>query len=303
MVHQAFDGVQVFLQTGSAVIQRGRTEVIFGTVVSSDGYILTKASELDSMDGLSVIVDRQLYSNPKLVAEDEAWDLALIKIDASDLIPVNYSSAEAQLQGTWVIANGGTTRSRRRVQVGVVAANEREIFTKGGTVLGVQLKQDEEAKSLLVEEVTEDSGAEKAGIQKGDQIVSFEGKEVPDREALLAEMKERHVGDIVIIEVLRDEETLKFKVELAGRVELFGEQKTRNDGMSGKYSQRRSGFPRVMQHDIIGSNRFMGGPVLNLDGECVGMNIARYNRCETYAIPARELAQLAQQLIEQAEGK
>ncbi|MEP4079328.1 S1C family serine protease [Haloferula sp.] len=291
-----------FLQTSSAVIRRGREEIIFGTVVSMDGHILTKASELGELEGLSVTVNRDSFSSPRIVAEDPVWDVALLKIDASNLIPVQFAPMAEQAQGTWVVANGATTRTNRRVQIGVVSANEREVFSKGGTVLGVALKDDDESE-LVVSEVTEASGAEEAGLQADDLILAVDGNEVETRAEVAEELKERRVGDLVTIRIRRDQEELELEVKLSGRVELFGEESTRNDMMSGEYSERRSGFPRVMQHDIIGNRHFMGGPVFNLDGACVGMNIARFSRCETYAIPAKELMVLVERLMGEAGEK
>lgn len=300
-VHQAFEPVREFLQTSSAVIRRGREEVIFGTVISPDGHILTKASELGKMDDLSVTVDRESYSSPRLLAEDPVWDVALVKIEASNLIPVLLSPLGEHAHGTWLVANGATTRTSRRVQVGVVAANEREVFAKGGTVLGVALK-DEDDSELIVAEVTKGSGAEEAGLQTGDRITEVAGTKVKSRAEVADELKERRVGDEVVVRLIRDKEQLEVKVKLAGRTDLFGEEASRNDMMSGEYSERRSGFPRVMQHDIIGNKHFMGGPVFNLDGQCVGMNIARFSRCETYAIPAKELMLLAERLMKESKG-
>jgi serine protease Do len=198
-----------------------------------------------------------------------------------------------------LVANGATTRTSRRVQVGVVAANEREVFAKGGTVLGVALK-DENDSELIVAEVTKGSGAEEAGLQTGDRITEVAGTKVKSQAEVADELKERRVGDEVVVRLIRDKEELEVKVKLAGRTDLFGEEASRNDMMSGEYSERRSGFPRVMQHDIIGNKHFMGGPVFNLDGQCVGMNIARFSRCETYAIPAKELMLLAERLMKES---
>jgi S1-C subfamily serine protease len=157
-VRAAFDFVQPRLQQSSAVFQRGRKELIFGTVVSRDGHILTKASELESLEGVSVVIGAETYDDPKLLATDPSWDVALVKIDAENLVPVDLSMDELPPQGTWLIANGATERDKRRVQVGVMAAKAREVFAAGGTVLGISLKEEEGA--LVVEEVTEDRGAE-----------------------------------------------------------------------------------------------------------------------------------------------
>jgi len=42
----------------------------------------------------------------------------------------------------------------------------------------------------------------------------------------------------------------------------------------------------VLQHDTILNPKDCGGPVVNLDGKTVGINIARSGRVESLAIPA-----------------
>jgi S1-C subfamily serine protease len=73
-----------------------------------------------------------------------------------------------------------------------------------------------------------------------------------------------------------------------------------NDLMSGDVSKRRSGFPRVLQHDIPGNGKIVGGPLLDIDGRCLGMHIARANRAENFAIPVEDLRALAERLMKQA---
>lgn len=298
-VHSSFEDARETLQTSSAVIKRERDEIIFGTVISIDGYILTKASELGEIAGLTVTVDRKSYSQPELVAVNPQWDVALLKIDASNLIPVDYSPNENLIQGSWVVANGATSRTQRRVQVGVVSANTREVYSRGGTVLGISI--EELAGLVTVESVTPESGAAAAGVLPGDHIISIEDAPILNFDDLLNDLKQRRVGEVVTLRIERETEgVLDLEVTLQGRVGLFGEEKDRNDIMSGEYSERRTGFPRVMQHDIMGNRHYMGGPVLDLNGRCVGMNIARFSRCETYAIPAPELRLLAARMIEDA---
>jgi S1-C subfamily serine protease len=100
----------------------------------------------------------------------------------------------------------------------------------------------------------------------------------------------------------RQVKTQKSEVILQSRTETFGLEKNRNDEMSGEFSQRRSGFPRVLQHDVYGSSRTIGGPLLDLEGKCLGMNIARANRAESFAIPLEEMRGLVQKLKQQSQG-
>jgi S1-C subfamily serine protease len=105
-------------------------------------------------------------------------------------------------------------------------------------------------------------------------------------------------GTDVKVTLLRDGKQTELDVKLSARGDLFREV-SRNDQMSGDFSNRRSGFPRVIQHDILGASLTMGGPVLDLEGRAVGMNIARANRAETFAIPVEELRDLAEGMIKQ----
>src|SRR5688572_3465399 len=60
-VQAAFEPVRLALQDCSAVIQRGRKEIAYGTVMSADGFILTKASEIGDASGLSVTIGEMTY--------------------------------------------------------------------------------------------------------------------------------------------------------------------------------------------------------------------------------------------------
>lgn len=54
-------------------------------------------------------------------------------------------------------------------------------------------------------------------------------------------------------------------------------------------SGRLTGFPVVIQHDSPLYPEQCGGPLLNLDGEAIGVNIARFGRVESFALPADEV--------------
>ncbi len=294
----AFESQRAVLQTSSAVIMDGREESGYGVVISSEGHILTKASEFLQLQKPSVTVDRTKYPDVKVLAIDPEWDVILLKIEAADLVPVVYAPTSEVAQGTWVVANGVTSRTRRRLLVGVVSANVREIPAAGGPALGVVLKAD--SKILEIDEVNEKSGAHEAGLQKGDVILSIDGKAVTAYGDIGAALEDRRAGSMVEVTLRRGEETVTVDVRLSAKSELFTDQMNRNDMMSGDFSMRRSGFPRVLQHDILGNSKIVGGPLLDLDGRCLGMNIARANRAESFAIPVEDLEAIATRLMEQA---
>jgi serine protease Do len=294
----AFEPQRKVLQSSSAVMLDGRKEIGYGIVVSPEGHILTKASEVTAVAGLSVTVDETNYKEVKVLLVDPQWDVALLKVEANGLVPVVWAPTSAVPQGTWVVANGASTRTTRRLLAGIVSAKIREIPASGGAALGVVLNA--KAKALEVEEVNEKSGAKDAGLQKGDVILTIEGKKVKKVEEIGEILKDRKAGTSVKMTFLRDGKEITVDVRLAARGELFTDQMNRNDQMSGDFSPRRSGFPRVMQHDILGSRQVQGGPLLDLDGKCVGMNIARANRAESFAIPVEDVKEIAARLMKQA---
>ena len=285
----AFEAQRAVLQRSSAVMLDGREEIAYGVVISANGHVLTKASEIAGIGNLSVRVDQQSYHGAQVVAVDDEWDVALVKIEATGLSPVDFASSSSLPQGTWVVANGATSLKTRRALVGIISAKIRPIPAGGGN-LGISLK-DEAGEKLEIGDLAEDGGAGAAGLKKGDVIVAINGKAVAGFEELSEALKPHKPGTVIQLTYRRKD------VEKTVDVKLEPGPVTRNDQMSGAYSDRRSGFPRVMQHDIIGDKSIVGGPLLDLDGKCVGMNIARANRAESFAIPVEDLKELAAKLM------
>jgi serine protease Do len=300
-VTAVFEPQRAVLQSSSAVILDGRKEIGYGVVVSADGHILTKASELEGVEQLSVTVDRTNYKEVTTLATDSEWDVTLLKIDAAGLVPVVYAPTSDVPQGSWVVANGATSRFARRALAGVVSAKIREVPAAGGIALGVVLAAKDER--LVIGDVAEGSGAQEAGLEKGDVILSIAGRKISRIEEISEVLQDRKAGSTVEVVYLRDESEFTVEVRLFAKGEMFSDTMNRNDMMSGEFSKRRSGFPRVMQHDILGSNRVTGGPLLDLEGRCIGMNIARANRAESFAIPVEDLQKLAARMMAGEDGK
>ncbi len=298
-VTAAFESQRAVLQTSSALIMDGRSERAYGVVISADGMILTKASEILGINELSVTVDQTKYKDVKVLAADSIWDVALLKIDASGLIPVVYAPTSDLAAGTWVIANGASSRTNRRLLAGVISARIHEVPVTGGVLLGVILVNGKATK-LEIASVSKKSGAREAGLKKGDVILTIDGKKVTQLKEIAEILKDRKPETTVSVTWLHGKEEKAADVRLMARSEVLGPEISRNDMMSGDFSKRRDNFPRVMEHDILANSMFIGGPLLDLDGRCVGMNIARANRAETFAIPVEDLKALAEHLPKQA---
>ena len=293
----AFEAQREVIQKSSAVIYDGRKEIAYGTVITAEGHIFTKASEIEGVGKIDVRVDKESYKNAKVLMTDPRWDVALLKIDAQGLVPVVYAQNSKLPRGSLVVVNGVTSRTTRRVLAGIISADAREIPAEGGAVLGVTLKEVKSGLEVL--EVSKDSGADKAGVQVGDIITAAAGRSVKKIDELGQAIADMKVGADVRISLLRNQEKIEASVKLLARGDFFREV-SRNDQMSGDFSNRRSGFPRVIQHDVLAASSTMGGPVLDLEGRAVGMNIARANRAETFAIPVEELRELAEGMVKQA---
>ena len=291
-----FEPQREVLQASSALIMEGRDESGYGVIVSADGHILTKASEFTKLKEPLVVIDKKRYKSVELLAVDKKWDVCLIKIEAEGLKPVEYAESSDLALGSWVCANGVSSRFKRRLLMGVISAQPHRIKPAGGLVMGVAIKK-EDKKGLVVQGVDEKGGAHSAGIKKGDIVLTADGKEIKEVKELVEHIKKNHhTGSKVLMGLKRGKEELEMYVEVMPAHQMKPPP-NRNDMMSGDFSKRRSDFPRVVQHSILGSSKIVGGPLIRLDGKCIGMNIARANRAESFAIPSEELQEIAKDLM------
>lgn len=271
--------------------------VALGTIVSSDGYILTKASEVSGPAKVRLSDSRELDAQP--VGKDDAFDLLLLKVPAKGLKPVQWGSGDKVSVGSFVIAPrpDGDIAS-----IGVVSVAARDVPARGpGSYpnpnvgyLGVSLQDSEDGPTIS--SVMQGSPAEKAGLRVGDVIHSLAGQRVRNSERLLEVLRDYPPGAQVRIVVLRDQEFLEKRVTLGQRPRDFSRAEFQNR-LGGELSQKRSGFPRILQHDATIQPQDCGGPLVDLDGQVIGVNIARAGRTESYAIPAEAVQKILPELM------
>ena len=131
--------------------------------------------------------------------------------------------------------------------------------------------------------------AEQAGLRSGDRLVSIDGRDVVDEAGLKQVLTTVVGGQKIRFSILRRSELLSFRVQLPVRLPLVWDR-----WGGGPFSQRRFGFGTVIAHDAVIDPSDCGGPVVDLDGNFLGINVSRAMRTTTYVVPAAKLQALVQ---------
>ena len=258
-----------------------------GTVIGEEGWVLTKASELQG-DLTCRLPGGEDVAIQSMFVED-SYDLALLQVDARELTPVQWSEEEV-LAGDVLVTPGS---GGEPLALGVVGVETRRIPQRGA-LLGVMLGNSDAGP--LITRVVPDSAADDAGLRTNDRILEIDGRSFGENRDIVAYVSSKRAGTVVDMRVDRRGRTMRFRPKL-------GSQDPDDEGsLAGPTSLIRSGFPLAFQHDSLLTPRECGGPVLGLDGRAVGVNIARAGRTETYAVPAKAVREVVRRLQRRVEA-
>ena len=98
-----------------------------GFIVSPDGYIVTNAHVVDGASEVTVkLTDRREFT-AKVIGSDKRTDIALIKIDATNLPALDINAKPAIRKGEWVIAIGSPFGFESSVSAGVISGVHRAL--------------------------------------------------------------------------------------------------------------------------------------------------------------------------------
>jgi serine protease Do len=265
--------------------------VALGTIIDADGFAITKASEVKEGKLFCRLADgRETFA--QVIGIDEENDVALLDVCATDLKAIEWAVDKTAV-GQWAVTPGLDPAPEA---VGIVSVPARRIRYPRA-IMGVQL--DFAAATAKIRTVSEGFGAEKAGLKPGDEILSLNNSAIKNSEELYDALAEFREGDTVDLKVRREGEEFDARIRLkAPQPEMAPapafDRQARMNRMGSELSQRAEGFAMALQHDTVLQPWQCGGPLLNLDGKAIGLNIARAGRVATYALPA----ELAQQVVE-----
>jgi serine protease Do len=262
-----------------------------GFIISKDGYVLTNNHVVEGAETVIVRLNDRREFIAEIVGTDPRSDVAVLKLDATDLPVAKIADSDEVKRGQWVVAIGSPFGFDYSVTAGIVSATGRalpdesyvpfiqtdvainpgnsggplfnldgevvginsQIFTRSGGFMGLsfaipmnlamnvaeQIQEDGVVRrgwlGVLIQEVNRDlalsfglekpmgaliaqassSGpAGKAGIQPGDIIVRFNGKEVERSSDLPPMVGLVRPGTTVPVDVVRQGDRLTLDVTI-----------------------------------------------------------------------------------------
>lgn len=122
-----------------------------GIIITSDGYIVTNNHVISSESTSSFYtiaeatdIEVYLYNNPEpykatIVGTDSYTDLAIIKIEATDLVPATLGNSDNTKVGEFSMAIGNPIGMNSSVTCGIISAVNREVSDgNGNTYTAIQ---------------------------------------------------------------------------------------------------------------------------------------------------------------------
>ena len=111
-----------------------------GVVLTSDGYIVTNAHVVDSAVRITVLLTDGRELEARLVGSDSISDLAVLHVEAQDLIPAQFGDSTVLRVGDSVAAIGDPlgVSLRGTLTDGIVSAINRDVNVSGRTMTLIQ---------------------------------------------------------------------------------------------------------------------------------------------------------------------
>jgi serine protease Do len=98
-----------------------------GFIISADGYVMTNAHVVDGADEVYVTMTDKREFKAKIIGSDKNTDVALVKIEGSNLPRLTMGTSDKIRVGEWVIAIGSPFGLDNTVTAGIISAKARDI--------------------------------------------------------------------------------------------------------------------------------------------------------------------------------
>lgn len=276
------------------ILDKEGKQVALGCAVHENGYLISKWSELHDKKGTALeAIEAQFPEGLKLpvriVDSHKPFDLALLKVEARGLRTMKWETSATVEPGTFIASSAP---ERLPIATGVVSVLPRSLDASHKGYLGVNLDAAD-GGSVKIISVSPDAPAAKAGLVSDDVIKSVNGTPIRTVSDFIQTIASNRPYETVKLTIQRGMEEKEVSATLGRRPQGVGQlaEDVRNT-LGGPVSRNRSGYPGALQHDMFLEPNEVGGPVVDLKGRVIGMNIARSGRIECFAIPAASVEKL-----------
>jgi len=123
----------------------GNTGVGSGVIYTEDGYIVTNSHVAGNASRMTVILSDGRTYEAELIGNSAQVDIAVIRIEALDLSPAEFTTIEEQQVGDMVIAVGSPFGIQQTVTLGIISGKGRNIPVAADTLPIVDLIQTDTA--------------------------------------------------------------------------------------------------------------------------------------------------------------
>ncbi|MEP3478471.1 MAG: trypsin-like peptidase domain-containing protein [Fuerstiella sp.] len=260
----------------SSQLADGEQLSIVGTLIKATSLIVSKNSMVGD-NPVAKLGDAELKL--EVVARDSKNDLILLKSTAENVVGIEIGQQDVVAPdiGSFLITPEWNGK-------GLISVVSSETFTsrkqQSRGFLGVMPADHEESGGAILREVTEGGAADRAGLQVGDIVTKLNETKISTHQQLRRFLGTVDPNDTVVAMIIRAEERLKKTIRLGAYPSGSGHAADKMDK-----SGRRDGFSKVIPHDADLEPDDCGGPVFDLQGNFVGLNIARNSRVRSYIIP------------------
>lgn len=111
---------------GGGTTSQTRVSSGSGVIFSTDGYIVTNNHVVEAAEKIEVMHNKKVYT-AELIGTDPSTDLAVLKINETNLPAITIGSSKNLQVGEWVVAVGNPFSLSSTVTVGIVSAKGRRI--------------------------------------------------------------------------------------------------------------------------------------------------------------------------------
>ena len=272
------------------------TSKAVGTMVSlkeqNKTYIISKNSLLPG-EVKGVLANGKIKTL-KVVYRDDAKDLVLLELGKKNKSAIDFSAESKAFASTDMGKILISPHPENEGEISVLGTLEFDLpglYNSGFLGTAVEVKDNR----TVISNVQEKSPASEAGVKIGDELLRINNVAITSPEQFLQEIRKNKPKDKVHFIFKREGVENGIDIILGKRPSATSNHPAERftDGKS----DRRDGFNHAFVHDSKLKPAECGGPIFDLQGNFIGINMARYSRTSSIAVSADEAKDFLQQAL------